>query len=847
MNTRHNIALLLVACLLIPSFVRAQDAGDPYKAIVSYTVDKSRKETAQIEAEIRKATVAQYRATEARLLNVLKDPDATPDCKNFVCRMLSIVGSAQCVPAVAALLTDEKTSHMARFALEPNADPAAALALRQALTNVKGKLLLGVISSIGARRDPQATDALNALVGDPDQAVARSAIYALGEIGTAESLKALDAAKTKVAPALRQPLANAQIVAARHLADAGKTADAVAVFRSLANAQQPKAVRTAATRGLIATLDKPQAANLVVATMQGDDAALRSAALAAIQDPGEKDLRNTLASQLTTFKPDAQAALLAVLADQQDVTLRDTLLKILDQSQDAQVRAAAIAAFATHGQPGDVATLVKLAAGTNADNAPARRTLERISAAGVDNALIQQADSADSAGKIVVIGAIAARRELKAMDTLVKLMASPDAAVAAEAVKALSTLGAPDQLPKLVAIISETDQPALRSSAENTAKAICSRATDKPAAARIILGALQTAKTAPSRIALLKILSRVPTDQTLAAIRQAMNDTDASVSDAATRELCDWPDVAAAQYLLDLAKSTQNQTYAVLSLRGTLRLAAAAKDTPSAQRLGLYRSVLATAKRPDEKKQALAGLGDLPSVAAMDLVQSYLKDPALGADAANAGIRLARRLGTVDNEKAMAALKEIKAIVTSDDLKKQADDAIAAVEKGSMVDGYIVAWAIAGPYMQEDKDADALFNIAFAPEKPGSNVDWRPIAAGIEGNPGMVGLDKAIGGEQRVAYLRTQITSAKAQEATLELGSDDGAKVWINRKLLHAVNTTRGFQADQDKIKINLNQGVNILLLKITQGGGEWSAGVRLRASNGGDLQGITVSAPVDK
>jgi len=846
MNTRHNIALLLVACLLIPSFVRAQDAGDPYKAIVSYTVDKSRKDTADIEAEIRKASVAQYRAIEARLLTVLKNPDATADCRNFVCRMLSIVGSAQCVPAVAALLTNEKTSHMARFALEPNADPAAALALRQALTNVKGKLLLGVISSIGARRDPQATDALAALVGDPDQAVACSAINALGEIGTAESLKALDAAKTKVAPDLRQPLANAQIVAARHLADAGKTADAVAVFRSLANAQQPKAVRTAATRGLIATLDKPQAANLVVAAMQGDDAALRSAALAAIQDPGEKDLRNTLASQLTSFKPDAQAALLAVLADQQDVTLRDTLLKILDQSQDAQVRAAAIAAFATHGQPGDVATLVKLAAGTNADNAPARSTLERISAAGVDNALIQQADSADSAGKIVVIGAIAARRELKAMDTLVKLMASPDAAVAAEAVKALSTLGAPDQLPKLVAIISETDQPALRSSAENTAKAICSRATDKPAAARIILGALQTAKTAPSRIALLKILSRVPTDQALAAIRQAMNDTDASVSDAATRELCDWPDVAAAQYLMDLAKSTQNQTYAVLSLRGTLRLAAA-KDTPSAQRLGLYRGVLATAKRPDEKKQALAGLGDSPSVAAMDLVQSYLKDPALGADAANAGIRLARRLGTVDNEKAMAALKQIKTIVTSDDLKKQADDAIAAVEKGSMVDGYIVAWAIAGPFMQEDKDADALFNIAFAPEKPGSNVDWRPIAAGIEGNPGMVGLDKAIGGEQRVAYLRTQITSAKTQEATLELGSDDGAKVWINRKLVHAVNTTRGFQADQDKIKINLNQGVNILLLKITQGGGEWSAGVRLRASNGGDLEAITVSAPVDK
>ena len=103
-------------------------------------------------------------------------------------------------------------------------------------------------------------------------------------------------------------------------------------------------------------------------------------------------------------------------------------------------------------------------------------------------------------------------------------------------------------------------------------------------------------------------------------------------------------------------------------------------------------------------------------------------------------------------------------------------------------------------------------------------------------------LDRAIGGENRVAYLRTKVWSPAKQEATLEIGSDDGVKVWLNEEVVHAKNVLRGVKPGEDKIAIRLQKGWNPLMLKVTQGAGGWGACARLRDAAGGDLKGIRVA-----
>ena len=87
------------------------------------------------------------------------------------------------------------------MALEPMASPAAGAALRDALPKVHGRLLAGLIGSIGVRRDAEAVSSLAGAAKDDDPVVASAAILALGAIGTEAAAQTLGR-HMQVAPAL---------------------------------------------------------------------------------------------------------------------------------------------------------------------------------------------------------------------------------------------------------------------------------------------------------------------------------------------------------------------------------------------------------------------------------------------------------------------------------------------------------------------------------------------------------------------------------------------------------------------------------------------------------------------
>lgn len=106
-------------------------------------------------------------------------------------------------------------------------------------------------------------------------------------------------------------------------------------------------------------------------------------------------------------------------------------------------------------------------------------------------------------------------------------------------------------------------------------------------------------------------------------------------------------------------------------------------------------------------------------------------------------------------------------------------------------------------------------------------------------DPRVLDLSKLLGGDNRVAYLRSQVRSPDARTVRLELGSDDGVKAWLNGALVHANNTLRGAAPGQDKVDVTLQQGWNTLLLKITQGSAGWGACAQFTAADGSPARGL--------
>jgi HEAT repeat protein len=186
---------------------------------------------------------------ETRLAAVL-DTDASRSAKDFVCRRLRTIGTARAVPALAALLPQKDHSHMARYALEWIPDPQAAAALRDALGQVEGELKIGVISSLGARRDADSVSLLGSLLSDADAVVACAAAHALGAIRTAQAAEALEKA-TPAEDQVKRAATDASLACAEALLAGGKKAEALAVYRRFASEDQPRHVRLAATRGML--------------------------------------------------------------------------------------------------------------------------------------------------------------------------------------------------------------------------------------------------------------------------------------------------------------------------------------------------------------------------------------------------------------------------------------------------------------------------------------------------------------------------------------------------------------------------------------------------------------------
>jgi HEAT repeat protein len=186
---------------------------------------------------------------EPALIAILES-DAPLFQKAKACQQLAVIGTKAAVPALAKYLPDEQLSHYARFGLEPNPDPSTDVVLRASLGELRGRLLVGVINTIGMRRDENAIPQLKTLLASSDREVAGAAAAALGRIASPQSVKLLlDALRGD--KAVRVPIADACLAAADMFVAGDKQNEAVALYDALRKADIPQHIRLAALNGAI--------------------------------------------------------------------------------------------------------------------------------------------------------------------------------------------------------------------------------------------------------------------------------------------------------------------------------------------------------------------------------------------------------------------------------------------------------------------------------------------------------------------------------------------------------------------------------------------------------------------
>lgn len=577
------------------------------------------------------------KAIETRLVAVLES-DAKRAAKQFVCRKLSVIGSEDTVKALAAYLTDEELSHMARYALERMPYPSADKALRDALPKASGQVKVGIINSLGEKGDDQATELLTPLLKDSDPQVAAAAAAALGKIATPRAAIALTGYRKDAPAELRQIVTDACLDVAERLVAADQKEAAARIYEMLDAPSEPPRVRLAAFQGLVAARPAEATPRLLRA-LAGDDPQMRGLAARLIREtPGEEATR-AFADAFDRLPTTSQVVLLDALGARGDAAARPAVTAGL-KSDNAEVRTAAIRAMATVGGAEDVPMLARTAAQDGPASDAARDSLAEMKGPGVDAAIVREMRGADSNVQVVLLGALAARDAGDAADTVLAATRSDDEAVRAAAVDAMAVLAEAEHADDLIRLLKAAANDAERDRAEKALLALCTRAGE--ACADALVAGMQGADPA-AKVRLLRALGRVGGRKALTVVQQATRDADADVQIEAVRVLAGWSDASAAQHLLALAESSRDRRHQILALRGYVRLVDEQR-APDDVKLRALEKAMGLANDPGVKKQVLSALGDVRTPDSLRLVVPHIGDPALNEEACSAATEIAEKI-----------------------------------------------------------------------------------------------------------------------------------------------------------------------------------------------------------
>jgi HEAT repeat protein len=612
---------------------------------------------------------------ERQLIAVLKS-DAPPQDKAIPCKQLAIYGSKEAVPALAALLSNTELASWARIALEAIPDPAADAALRAAVPNLQGKLLVGVINSIGYRRDPKAAGELAKKLQDADAEVGSAAAVALGRIGNAEAAKVLKSSLPTASDAIRSAVAQGCILCAERFLARGRNTDAVKLYDMVRSANVAKQRRLEAIRGAILAR-KMDGLPLLLEQLRSTDKGELSIGLSTARELPGQAVTEALAAEVRRQSPERQSFLLLALGDRHDAAVMPAVLDAA-RSGPAGLRLAAVGVLERIGNPAAVPVLLEAAAqGEPELSQKALTALARQPGNEIDKEILARLPASKGKMRQALVDVAGRRRIEGAMPLLVQSAEDSDAGVRNAAVEAIGTLGQAPQAADLVRLLGRTQNSKERADMEAALIAIAGRT-----GARCVPNLLPLARSTDSalRLIALQALTASGGSEALATVVAAAQDQDESVQDEAVRTLSTWPnnwpdDSGVAVPLLELAKSGKKSSHQVLGLRGYLQYLQTNKKLGNDDKVSKVNEVLPLIQRPEEKRLVIGVVDTIPTDRVLELLTTFAAEPATTDDACTAIVKLATgKMPAVSAEQRQKALQTVVDKSENDTTKKKAAD-----------------------------------------------------------------------------------------------------------------------------------------------------------------------------
>lgn len=616
---------------------------------------------------------------EAELCARILSADTDVTTKADACRELARIGTPRCLPALAPLLTNAGLSHMALYALEPMPGPEVDELLRASLAHAQGRVLAGLLTTLGVRRDPAAVPQIATRLTHADAAVRRAAALALGEIATADAVQALWNAWDGASSDQRQVLGEALLRAADRLRAAGRDRDALRIYDGLrASGLAPDPIRTAALQGAILGRG-PRDLRLLRETLQAGDLTGFHAALQAAYRESHPAVTRVLAGEVALLPPERQTLLLSALAERHDPSALPAILQATNHP-DPAVQMAAVRALGRLGDSRAADALAAWVLHPDPDlREAARASLAFLPGKRVEHAIFGLLDDEDPNLKLAGMDVVRRRHLAAALPRLQRLVRTQPSEVRVAALRLIGGLGNRMQWNWLLSELRRLEQPQELEAARQALLDLTGKIGAGPTETEAVLSAL--VNTGPVQAPVLySLLARLGGDK---ALRQTLNTARSGPPELRTtalKALLEWRRPEVVEALLALVDTSPDAATRESALRRFLEWAADPELTAE-QRLVMCRQAARYVQDPATARLYLAAVGSLSTPEVVTMIKPFLEPEPTREEACAALITVAERLHKQRPDQALPepmqlALQRAVSLTRNEELKRRAQSVL---------------------------------------------------------------------------------------------------------------------------------------------------------------------------
>lgn len=598
--------------------------------------------------------------------------------KALACRNLGVIGTQDAIEPLAALLADEKLSHMARMGLEPMPYPQVDEVFRKSLGTLKGLPLVGVIGSVGVRKDAKAVEPLVKFLTDSDPQVVQMTAKSLGRIGNAEAAKALQGAVHSATGDNQLAMIEGMFRCAETMASSGKKDAALGIYDHLAEMPTAHQVRSGAICGAILVRGADGVAVLKKYLASEDWVVFSAAVQTAISMRGP-EVTAALTADLAKRSVDQQIRILQTLGFREDASGLPALFAAARTGEKA-VRITAIKTIPQIADASSVPALVDLMADSDRQIADAaKESLASLPLDAADAAVMKMFAGSDKAQRLTAMDLMSRRRMKAQVGELMKATKDADGQIRSVAIRRIGELGGPQQVPALLDLLGRAKESGDLDAIEKSLVDLCTM-SDKPQSFNPALIAQLNKSQPAQKSALLRALGINGGADALTAVRGATKDADQDVQTTAIQVLGNWKGVEAAGDLLDLARNAPKPALKLVSLRSYINLIRT-EGVAVDQKLAMCKEAAALVERNEDKKLLLSVLDTAPSPETLAMAMSHLDNTAIQNEAGLAAVSIAEKIAEKNPDEVSAAMQKAVKATRSRQITSRAQKILDTLKK----------------------------------------------------------------------------------------------------------------------------------------------------------------------